>query len=77
MNVTLALDAHLVKQARSLAKARGTTLNQLIRDQLAMVVGANEREEVVRQLQEARARAMGDSGGRKIRREDAYEGRVW
>lgn len=76
MNVTLAIDAQLLQRARDLAQARGTTLNQLIRDQLAQLVGADDRDEVLRQLRLARQQAMGDSGGCPPRREDAYEGRV-
>jgi hypothetical protein len=76
MNVTLALDEELVRKAREVAQARGTTLNQLIRDQLRLVVGNSDAEETIRRLHESYARGLGDSGGRKIRREDAYEGRL-
>ena len=34
MNVTLSVDARMVAEARRIATARGTTLNQMIRDYL-------------------------------------------
>ena len=34
MNVTLSVDARVVAEARRIAAARGTTLNQMIRDYL-------------------------------------------
>ena len=39
MNITLSADAELIAQARAYARARGTTLNKLLRDYMARLTG--------------------------------------
>lgn len=48
MNITLAMDDDLVNDARAYARRRGTTLNALVREQLARAV------EEERQIEKAR-----------------------
>ena len=74
-NITLAIDEKILAKARSLAKSRGTTLNALVRAELARLITQDEREE------EARAgllKLIDNSTGRlgpgfKFNREELYE----
>lgn len=75
MNVTLALDEELVARARLVAKREGTTLNDLIRRHLETVAGAAPGAQIADELRALWQAAPGRSGGRKILREEAYEGR--
>lgn len=76
MNVTVALDDELVARARDVARQQGTTLNDMIRKHLESVAGQVSGTEVAEQLKLLWASAPGHSGGRKIAREEAYEGRL-
>jgi hypothetical protein len=77
MNLTLSIDDELVARARELAQRRGTTLNQLVRDHLEELVGSGARLKALQHLEELwRAGPAGASGGKQIRREDAYEERL-
>lgn len=51
MNVTLAIDARVVAEARRIAALRGTSLNQLIRDYLNDLTRLDEVESGVAQLE--------------------------
>jgi hypothetical protein len=60
MHVTLSLDEALVARAREIARARGTSLNQLIRDQLEYLTSATEASRALAELEalwEAESRA--------------------
>lgn len=50
MNVTLSLDGRVVTEARRIAAARGTSLNQLIRDFLHDLTRVDDVESVIAQL---------------------------
>lgn len=76
MNITLSIDEAIVARARDVAEARGTSLNQLIRDHLAQVAGLDDGEALVAALDRSWASGRGSAEGRKISREEAYEGRV-
>jgi hypothetical protein len=76
MNVTLSLDEKVVEKARDVARRRGTSLNDLIRRFLAELVGQKTGEQVAADLLELMRREPGRSGGRRLRREDAYRGRL-
>jgi hypothetical protein len=77
MNITLSADEELVRTARRYAQEHGTSLNQLVRDYLAQLVGELPRDEAARNFTEV-ARAMaGDSGGVPWRgREELYKERL-
>lgn len=56
MNITLSADAELIKKSRQMAKEKGTSLNQAIRDYLVQYVNdqtstsaADEFEQLVRE----------------------------
>lgn len=51
MNVTLSLDEALVARAREIARARGTSLNQLIRDQLEYLTSASDPSRALAELE--------------------------
>ena len=76
MNVTIAVDDDLLERARSLARQRGISLQELIRDQLRLLAGERSGADAARELMELMASHGGHSGGRRWRREDAYEGRI-
>ena len=50
MNVTLSVDDRVVAEARRIASARGTSLNQLVRDFLNELTRVDEVESVVARL---------------------------
>ena len=50
MNVTLSIDDRVVAEARRIAAARGTSLNQLVRDFLNDLTRMHEAEAGVAQL---------------------------
>ena len=49
-NITLSAEENLIEQAREIARARRTTLNQLFREWLADLAGSKDRERAVSQL---------------------------
>jgi hypothetical protein len=77
MNLTLSLDEYTVARAREVAKASGKSLNQLVREYLQGLAGVMDPEETIARLRQLRAQGAGDSGGQKIRREDAYDRKVF
>ena len=76
MNITLSIDEALVTKAREVARREGTTLNDLIRRHLETVAGQRSGADVAKELRRLWTKHPGHSGGRKITRDDAYEGRA-
>ncbi len=76
MNLTLSIDEALLERARAVAAGRGKSLNQLVRDLLQAETGMHDGEARARMLDELWASSTGRSGGVRIRRDDAYTGRV-
>lgn len=60
MNVTLSLDDRLVDRARSVARASGTSLNQMIRDYVTQVAGDDDKTCELTEL-----RALSGTGSRR------------
>ena len=50
MNVTLSIDDRVVAEARRIAAARGTSVNQLVRDYLNELTRVDDVESVVAEL---------------------------
>lgn len=74
MNLTLSLDAEVVARAREAARASGKSLNQLIREYIRQVAGMDDDvHQTLERLRELRRLGAGNSHGKKIRREDAYD----
>jgi hypothetical protein len=76
MNVTISIDDDLAKRAREAARREGTTLNDIIRRHLETVAGQHDGASQVSELRQLWAEHPGHSGGRKVAREEAYEGRT-
>lgn len=76
MNITLSIDERLVERAREAARRRGVSLNAMIRGFLESVTGESSTKDAGEELLELMERRPGRSGGRRVRREDAYQGRA-
>jgi hypothetical protein len=76
MNLTLSVDDQAVERAREVARQQGTSLNTLLRQYIETLAGRCTGAEVAQEMQRLWREHSGHSGGRKFRREDAYEGRL-
>jgi len=75
-NITIAVDAGLVERARAVARRQGSSLNALLRRHIASIAGAASKEDAAAELLDLFKKCGGNSRGRRIHREDAYEGRT-
>jgi len=75
MNVTISVDDELLALAREAARRRGMSLQEYVRDCLRTLTGATSPADVADELLTLMVEKGGHSGGRRIRREEAYEGR--
>jgi hypothetical protein len=73
MNITLSIDDHLVEQARKLAQARGTSLNQLVRDYLESLIRPRPTESYASELRRLTAEGKGRSKGWRFDRDELHE----
>jgi hypothetical protein len=73
VNVTLSIDDRLVERARQKAAALGKSLNQVIRDYLERLAGADDPERDIDELQRLSVRGGGRSRGWKFDREELHE----
>ena len=76
MNLTISVDDNLLSKAREMAQRQGTSVQEVLRKHLEEYVGDRSREDVAKELVERLRNTAGRSGGRKIHRSEAYEGRV-
>jgi hypothetical protein len=76
MNLTISVEEELPEKARELARRRGVSLQQLMRDQLRLLTGERSGAEVADELLELMQTSGGHSGGRRLSRNQAFEGRV-
>jgi uncharacterized protein (DUF2267 family) len=76
MNVTISIDEELAARAREVARREGTTLNDIIRRHLETVAGRRSGASLAKELRQLWAEHPGHSGGRKVARDEAYEGRT-
>ncbi len=76
MNLTISIEEQVVERAREVAKSQGTSLQGLIRRYLETLGGTSSGEEVAETLLDLMKSNGGHSKGARIRREDAYEGRL-
>lgn len=76
MNVTISIEDHLLRRAREVARRRQQSLNALIRSYLESLAGERDGADVARELLQLMNESPGHSGGKRFRREDAYEGRT-
>jgi len=75
MNVTVALADDLVARVREVAQRQGTTLNELVRRQLELIAGRATGQTLADEMKKLWAQAPGRSGGKRLRRSDAYDAR--
>jgi hypothetical protein len=73
MNLTISVDDELLERARDLARRRGISLQELLREQIRLLAGARSGAQVADELLELMRSQGGHSGGRRWRREHAYE----
>ena len=73
MNITLSVDEPVVKEARKVAEAMGTSLNQLVRDYLTGLVGKDEVDRDMAELRELSAAGEGRSRGWCFARDELHE----
>ena len=67
VNITLAIDDKILKSARAYAKARGTTLNALVRGQLTLLVEQEQRQENARKrLVELARKSTAELGKKRL-----------
>ena len=76
MNLTLSVDDRVVEGARKAARAQGVSLNALVRRYLESLAGKPSPDEVARRLKHLWGQSPGNSRGKRIRREDAYDERL-
>jgi hypothetical protein len=73
-NLTLAIEAHILVEARKLALERGTTVNRLVREYLADLIDRERRRGAARdRLKAAFARGVVEMGRKTWTREDLHE----
>jgi hypothetical protein len=73
LNITLAIDDDLVKDAREVARAMGKSLNQVVREYLEHLTDRDRAEQDVRELERLSMESEGRSGGRRFSREEIHE----
>jgi len=73
MNLTLSIEDRLVQQARKMAEAKGTSLNQLIRDYLEELTAQSDPEAEIAELRRLSAEGRGRSRGWKFNREEIHD----
>jgi hypothetical protein len=75
-NVTISVDERLLDRARTAARQQGSSLNALLRQYIRSLAGIPSSAEVADRLIALMRESAGHSGGRKVTRDEAYEGRV-
>lgn len=73
MNITLSIDDRVVEDARNLAQARGTSVNQLVREYLEGLVRPRDAESYRVELRRLTAEGQGRSKGWRFDRETLHE----
>ncbi|MGD8700269.1 MAG: DUF6364 family protein [Gemmatimonadales bacterium] len=73
MNITLAIDDELVREARQVAQAMGKSLNQLVREYLEQVTGRAEPAQDVEELRGLSREGGGRSKGWRFDRDEVHE----
>lgn len=73
MNITLSVDDNVVEKARKLAHARGTSVNQMVRDYLEGLVRPGGHDAYGDELRRLTAEGKGRSHGWRFDRESLHE----
>lgn len=75
MNITLSVDDRLVAKARRLARERGTSLNQLVRDYLEQLAQPRAPQDFGRELRRLTRLGKTQSAGWVFDRDELHERR--
>jgi len=75
-NLTLQLDAEVIRRARVVAAKRGTSVSALVARELIQLAEREERYELARQRVEALMAGSKPRGGRRWKRDDIYAERL-
>jgi len=73
VNITLAIDDELVREARQVAQAMGKSLNQLVREYLEQVTGRDGPARDVDELRSLSREGGGRSRGWRFDRDEVHE----
>ena len=73
MNVTLSVDDKVLERARELARRRGSTLNQLVRDYLQMLTSSQGPSAALAELEELWEEGRTGSGDWTWNREELQD----
>jgi Family of unknown function (DUF6364) len=71
VNITLSVDEKTVARARKRAEAMGRSLNQVIREYLQKLAGADDPERSIEEFE--RLSGTGNSHGHRFNRDEAHE----
>ena len=72
-NLTLSVDEKVVERARSVARAMGKSLNQLVRDYLERVTATGDLDDEMRELRRLSKSPGGRSRGWRFDRDELHE----
>ena len=73
MNLTIAVDDKVLERARLVARRRGVSLQELLRQMIESLAGSRTAEEDAAELITLLRSSPGRSDGRKWSRDDAYD----
>ena len=76
MNITLSADGKLIEKSRQIARTKGTSLNQVIRDYLTQFVNEKKSASTADEFEQLVRESSGRSAsGYQFNREEAHERR--
>jgi antitoxin component of RelBE/YafQ-DinJ toxin-antitoxin module len=75
MDLTVSVDEEVLEKARHVASARGTSVDQLVREYLASLCNREGNEEAARRFMELVKGSTYSSEGRTFTREELHERR--
>ncbi len=73
MNLTLALDDELLRDAREAARTMGKSLNQVVREYLERLTGRDQPQEDIDELRRLSTEGQGRSRGWRFDRDELHE----
>jgi hypothetical protein len=73
MNITLAIDDEIIRQARRHAEALGTSVNQMVRDYLESIAGKSDSVADAAEFERLSRLSTGNSRGWKFNREELHK----
>lgn len=72
MNLTISIEDRLARQAQTVAKVRGLTLDRLVREYLESLITVGDVEQDLAELHKLSVPPRGDSQGWRFNREEIY-----